>query len=267
MLGIVAPAMALALPLIEVALSVLRRFLGNQPILAGDRGHIHHRLLERGFTPRHVTLLLYAACGIAAALSLLESFLVNRLGFLWIVLFAAVTWIGVRYLGYVEFAATRRLWVGLRPLMGAHVHLAMLERSLQAATTVDDCWLALDSAARSLGYSRVTARLGGARFVSGHWPEENSQTFWQMRLNLPQDDYVNVTQREGATEQPALVVPFVDVVSRVLPEKLVQLNVPRALAEVVEFRPRAYSALRNSRTKTVMSSDCAAPSVNPATAS
>src|SRR5439155_4205751 len=40
MLGMAAPAMVLAFPLLEVALSVARRFLHNEPIFAGDRGHI-----------------------------------------------------------------------------------------------------------------------------------------------------------------------------------------------------------------------------------
>src|SRR5262249_32959422 len=59
MLGMAAPALVMALPLLEVGLSVVRRFLRNEPIFAGDRGHIHHRLLDRGLSPRRVAISLY----------------------------------------------------------------------------------------------------------------------------------------------------------------------------------------------------------------
>src|SRR5579872_4288038 len=80
-LGITAPAVALALPLVEVALSVARRFLRNDPIFTGDRGHIHHRLLDRGFTPRGVALMLYAVCALGASVSLLQSVVQRPLAF------------------------------------------------------------------------------------------------------------------------------------------------------------------------------------------
>src|ERR1039458_3984190 len=72
-LGMTAPLMALSIPLLDVALAIVRRFLRRQPIFGADRGHIHHRLLDRGFTPRRVVLMLYGLCGLAAAFSLLQA--------------------------------------------------------------------------------------------------------------------------------------------------------------------------------------------------
>ena len=43
--SLTAPLMALSLPLIDVLLCIIRRWLRNQPIFSADRGHIHHRLL------------------------------------------------------------------------------------------------------------------------------------------------------------------------------------------------------------------------------
>jgi UDP-GlcNAc:undecaprenyl-phosphate GlcNAc-1-phosphate transferase len=56
-----APMLALGLPLFEVTLSMLRRYIQGLPIYCADAGHIHHRLLKRGFTQRRVALILYAA--------------------------------------------------------------------------------------------------------------------------------------------------------------------------------------------------------------
>jgi UDP-GlcNAc:undecaprenyl-phosphate GlcNAc-1-phosphate transferase len=232
MLGLAAPAMALALPLLEVALSIVRRFLRNEPIFLGDRGHIHHRLLDRGLTPRRVALLLYGAGTVGAVLSLLESVIQNRFAGLVILLFAAVTWVGVHYLGYVEFEVARRfLWAGLRPVLSAHVKLHALERSLLLATTVEQCWHALDHGARSLGYSSITARLKGVRFVGGTG-RAPAVAHWQVRLNLPQRDFVNITQRDASgprgRPQPVLLIPFIEVVRKVLPAKLAELEIPES---------------------------------------
>lgn len=271
MLGMAAPTMALALPLLEVGLSIFRRFLRNEPIFTADRGHMHHRLMDRGFTPRRASLVLYAACSIGAALSLAQSVLHNRLTGAVVLLFAACACGGIQYLGYVEFNATRRfLWAGLRPMLSAHVKLEAFERSLANAANLADCWLALESGARDLGYSRLEARLSGQHF-GDNIPRRSPSAFWQMRLNLPNRDFVNITQRDDAAEQPVLVIAFVEIVRRVLPEKLQQIAEATAslacLAAALEDTQDNQASPKNSRTTKVISSDCAAPSVNAAIAS
>jgi UDP-GlcNAc:undecaprenyl-phosphate GlcNAc-1-phosphate transferase len=224
MLGLAAPAMALALPLIEVALSIGRRFLQNEPVFLGDRGHIHHRLLDRGLTPRRVALLLYGAGTVGAVLSLLESIIQNRYAGLVILLFAVVAGVGVHYVGYVEFDVARRfLWAGLRPTLSAHVKLRAVERSLFLAANVEQCWLALEHGAGSLGYGSITARLKGIRFAGGS-NRAPAAAHWQVRLDLPDRDFVNITQREDRPAQPVLLIPFIEVVRRILPTKLAEFT-------------------------------------------
>src|SRR5689334_2987755 len=72
-LGMTAPLMALSIPILDTCLSVARRFLRRQPIFRGDRGHIHHRLLARGFSQRRAVLLLYGVCAIGAVVSIFQS--------------------------------------------------------------------------------------------------------------------------------------------------------------------------------------------------
>lgn len=211
LLGIAAPAMALALPLLDVGLSIVRRFLRNDPIFVGDRGHIHHRLLDRGFTTTRVALLLYAAAGLAAALSLLQS----PAGLL---LFLIAASIGVRYLGYAEFrAAARFVRKWLRPVLGAQVHVEVLERSLATAADIGECWDAIAAAGRALGYSRVDACLRGVRFSTGGPQRRES---WQMRVNLAAGDYVNVTRFAGGVARPSVLASFVEVITLILPRRL-----------------------------------------------
>lgn len=58
--ALVAPVFALALPILDVALAILRRGMKGLPIFRPDRKHIHHRLLASGFSHRRTLLTLYA---------------------------------------------------------------------------------------------------------------------------------------------------------------------------------------------------------------
>ncbi|MBK8191159.1 MAG: undecaprenyl/decaprenyl-phosphate alpha-N-acetylglucosaminyl 1-phosphate transferase [Vampirovibrionales bacterium] len=77
---VVAPVAILAVPILDVAYSTLRRvFKGRNPFIA-DAGHIHHKLLDAGLTQVRIVGLLYAVCavtGMAATyyLHLLGSYL------------------------------------------------------------------------------------------------------------------------------------------------------------------------------------------------
>jgi len=55
--------LVLGLPLLDAIVVVLRRLFSRRAITAGDRSHLHFRLLDLGFTPAQVTLIY---CFIAA---------------------------------------------------------------------------------------------------------------------------------------------------------------------------------------------------------
>ena len=57
--GLVAPLFVLALPILDMVLAISRRGLCGLPIFRPDRRHIHHRLLEIGFSQRKVVLSIY----------------------------------------------------------------------------------------------------------------------------------------------------------------------------------------------------------------
>ena len=50
----------MALPLADTTLAILRRSLSGRGIWYPDRGHLHHRLLDRGLTARRVLTLVAA---------------------------------------------------------------------------------------------------------------------------------------------------------------------------------------------------------------
>src|SRR5207253_343777 len=97
------------LPILETALSVLRRLIGGRPVFTADREHIHHKLLQLGLSHRQVVIVLYAVSALFALLSL---FLLwptgSSLGLVLAVLGTGI-WMGVQHLGYLEFAELRRV--------------------------------------------------------------------------------------------------------------------------------------------------------------
>src|ERR1019366_2648844 len=152
-LGMMAPLIALAMPLLDTVLTIGRRLLRRQSLFTGDRAHIHHRLLDHGLTPRRVALVLYGACGLAAAFSLLQDVVHNQFGGLIIVLFCGAAWIGVQHLGYAEFGIAGRLVLGgsFRGLVNTQLHLQQFERSLYQADNLDEAWALIVAGARDFG--------------------------------------------------------------------------------------------------------------------
>ena len=59
----------MALPLGDVALAMIRRKLKGQGIFQGDRGHVHHRLLDHGLKVRHALAVIAAICLSTAAIA------------------------------------------------------------------------------------------------------------------------------------------------------------------------------------------------------
>lgn len=57
--ALIAPLFALALPIVDVSLAILRRGLKGLPIFRPDRKHIHHRLQEVGLSGARTVLILY----------------------------------------------------------------------------------------------------------------------------------------------------------------------------------------------------------------
>ena len=67
---IVLPVIVLGLPIFDVLFAIVRRIVKGKSIKAvfkPDKGHLHHRLVEKGFTPKQAVLILY---GLSASLGM-----------------------------------------------------------------------------------------------------------------------------------------------------------------------------------------------------
>lgn len=74
--SLLVPLLAAGVPIIDTALAIVRRMRAHKPIDQADSGHIHHRLMETGFSQRATVLIMW---GWTAALALC-GVLITRLG-------------------------------------------------------------------------------------------------------------------------------------------------------------------------------------------
>lgn len=109
LVAVAIPVVSFGLPILETLLSILRRLISGRPIFTADREHIHHKLLQMGFSHRQVVMVLYAVSALFALLSL---FLLwptgSTLGLVLAVVGTGI-WLGVQHLNYLEFGEIRRV--------------------------------------------------------------------------------------------------------------------------------------------------------------
>ncbi len=58
-ISLAVPFLALGVPIADTAFAIARRLLSRKPVYLPDRGHLHHRLLDRGLSQRQTVFLLY----------------------------------------------------------------------------------------------------------------------------------------------------------------------------------------------------------------
>lgn len=104
---IVAPLMVLALPILDTLSSIVRRAIHGKSlkaIIEPDAGHLHHKLLKKGFTQKQAVLILYGITAIFGmfAIILMESGIWKALSFAIIICIIIA-------MGYKEFFKQRLL--------------------------------------------------------------------------------------------------------------------------------------------------------------
>ena len=72
-IAIVAPILILGVPIFDTTFAICRRLLNGQSIAAADKGHLHHRLLNRGYSQRKSVLILYGVSALFGIFAVLIS--------------------------------------------------------------------------------------------------------------------------------------------------------------------------------------------------
>jgi UDP-GlcNAc:undecaprenyl-phosphate GlcNAc-1-phosphate transferase len=214
LVALTVPLLAVSIPLLDVALSILRRYIRNRPIFQPDRGHIHHKLLELGFSPRRAVLTIYGICGLAAILSLVVSALHNRYSALIVILFCTAVWIGIRRLDYAEFTSAGQMFLRgrFRRIIDVETRLRDFETELAKAESVQDRWSKILDGGREFGFQGVRMSLEGCIFEDG--ASGGNKACWQLRIPLADSQYVNFYRDFDSELHPLVLSAFVGSVER-----------------------------------------------------
>ena len=76
--ALVIPLLVLGIPIFDTGFAILRRVKNRRPIYLADRGHLHHRFANLGYSQRNTVIILYSWSGLMSLLALAMRFAPRR---------------------------------------------------------------------------------------------------------------------------------------------------------------------------------------------
>ena len=157
---ILVPLFALGYPIFDTLLAVARRMVRGQPLFAGDRDHIHHRLLDRGASPSRAAIQIYVVSAVLC-LACVAAITANHLALgLAIVGVLAMAIFGARFLGYLEWGGWATRWHGRDETKILHAAAQLARLKIAAAGDPAALLRALVVFAGEIGCASVTLQRG-----------------------------------------------------------------------------------------------------------
>ena len=170
--SLVSSVVILGYPILDTLLAVIRRALRGQSLFSADRGHIHHRLLAKGWDHAGAALLVYVVCALLGVLAL---GIVLRQDF-WVVgAVAAVTGIlllGAKVLGYFDRVSLGDLQDQRLRYRAAYFFAQMIEAKLDMVSSAEEVFsLARESCCEfeMQSLDLLLSPLDSRRPKSSHW--------------------------------------------------------------------------------------------------
>ena len=213
------PFLAIAVPLLDVLLSIARRSVKGQPVFQADRGHTHHRLLNRGLSVRQSALVLYAFAFTGGLFAVLLGYKPVLAGYhLAVVLaFCAACGAGIRQLRYAEFEVAGELLFkgGFRMAVARELRLRELAAKLVAAPDKSEWWGALCVFGRSEGWSKLTANFtDGGDTGSGELVLTGAPAEWAFSILLDDSQSIHIEGPARPNGNPIDLAQLAAVVRR-----------------------------------------------------
>jgi UDP-GlcNAc:undecaprenyl-phosphate GlcNAc-1-phosphate transferase len=158
--GMLAPALVIALPAADAGIAFLRRLLRGFPVGRGDRGHLHHRVLDRVGSHAEAVRMLWAAALVLALASLSLAFATGPSAALILGALAVTGLLLLRVLGYLPFERRRELLRERRRNLELRAGVRQAAVRLRAATGPEEVWDVIrEAGTRVLGARTVRLRL------------------------------------------------------------------------------------------------------------
>ena len=65
-ISLAVPLLILGLPIFDTSVTILRRIHNKQPVFKPDRGHLHHKLMDSGFSHKQTVFILYVVSALTS---------------------------------------------------------------------------------------------------------------------------------------------------------------------------------------------------------
>ena len=98
-IALIVPILALGLPILDTTFAIVRRYRGGVPIFKPDKGHLHHRLLDLGFSQRQAVLRMYVISALLGLSAVVLTEVSAQVSILIVCLVIAVVLVGAKKLG------------------------------------------------------------------------------------------------------------------------------------------------------------------------
>lgn len=96
-LSIIISILAIALPIFDTIFAMIRRALSGKPLMSADRGHLHHRLIDSGYSHKQAVIMLYGISLFSAIIAILIAIKDYRTTIIVFIFFAILLLMGYVY--------------------------------------------------------------------------------------------------------------------------------------------------------------------------
>ena len=162
------PLMALGVPIFDMILSPLRRFILGRRMFHPDKEHIHHRLMQIGLSSRKVVLIVYGiTCVLCFFAILLANYRSEYVGLLLIIL-AVGSIVITRKLGYLEYIAADKIFGWLQDMSDVsgisrqRRSFLNLQMDIERSRDIDELWENICQALVMLHFDRGELHVNGS---------------------------------------------------------------------------------------------------------
>jgi UDP-GlcNAc:undecaprenyl-phosphate/decaprenyl-phosphate GlcNAc-1-phosphate transferase len=169
MVAVAIPVVSFGLPILDVIIAIVRRFLSGKPLFQADAEHIHHKLLKLGFSQRHAVLVLYAVSALFGVFSLSIWYSSGRNIALVLLMIASGVFIGLQQLRYQEFGEVKRFAVrtmNQKRIITNNLNVRRAAEALAGCGSISDICSILAEHLEPVGFDGFTLQAKGLEHVS-----------------------------------------------------------------------------------------------------
>jgi UDP-GlcNAc:undecaprenyl-phosphate GlcNAc-1-phosphate transferase len=140
--AVITPILAFGLPVVDTGVTMTRRLISGHPVFQGDKEHIHHMLLARGWSQKHVVLVLYSVCAVFGLLAAIFTRTSSPVTGLALFVIAVVVIVAVGHLRYHEVdeikAGVRRTVSDRRARVANNIRIRRASWALSKASNLHE---------------------------------------------------------------------------------------------------------------------------------